>query len=81
MFQQSLATIEKRRQGKANANQKMAIKCQMNPRIFKRLDSEIIQIVQAVAVKIKSQLNPEITHVANGAAKNSVQADSPRNTK
>jgi hypothetical protein len=53
---------------------KIAAKCQAKPPIFNRLDSLAIQMVQAVAVSIKSQLNPEITQVAKGAAKNSGQA-------
>jgi hypothetical protein len=46
-----------------------------------RFDSLAIQIVQAVAVSIKSQLKPEITQVANGAAKNSLHAFSPPREK
>jgi hypothetical protein len=46
-----------------------------------RLDSMPIQTVHAVAVSIRSQLNPEITHVANGAAKNSLHAESPSREK
>ena len=60
---------------------KMAIKCQTKPFIFNLRDSTCIQIVHAVAVIMRSQLNPEITQVANGAAKNSGQATSPRNAK
>ena len=60
---------------------KMAQKCHTNPFIRSRLDSAAIQKVHAVAVKIKSQLKPEITHVAKGAAKNSLQAESPRYKK
>ncbi len=49
--------------------------------MFSRLDSTCIHTVQAAAVTIRSQLKPEITHVANGAAKNSDHAWSPRFTK
>ena len=49
----------------------------MKPRMPSRFDSLAIQIVHAVAVSIRSQLNPEITQVANGAEKNSPQACSP----
>jgi len=42
-----------------------------------RFDSLAIQMVQAVAVSIRSQLKPEITQVAKGATKNSPHACSP----
>jgi hypothetical protein len=45
------------------------------------LDSLAIHNVHAVAVSIKSQLNPEITHVAKGAAQNSGQPRSPARVK
>lgn len=60
---------------------KIATKCQTNPFIWSLLDSAAIHIVQAVAVRIKSQLKPAITQVAKGAAKNSAHAESPRYTK
>ena len=56
---------------------KIATKCQANPLIPNLLDSVAIQAVHAVAVNIRSQLKPEMTHVANGAAQNSGQAFGP----
>lgn len=56
----------------------MARKCQTKPGIFKRLASDFIQTVAAVAVINKSQVKPEMTHVAKGALKNSAHAVSPR---
>lgn len=57
------------------------MKCQRKPGIFNRPDSDIIQTVAAVAVISKSHVNPEITHVAKGATKNSLHAVSPRPEK
>jgi len=57
---------------------KIARKCQWKPGIFSRRDSDDIQIVHAAAVINKSHVNPEITQVAKGAAKNSGHAASPR---
>jgi hypothetical protein len=55
--------------------------CHPKPRMPRRLDSLTIQIVHPVAVSIRSQLNPEITQVAKGAAKNSPHARSPPRVK
>ena len=57
---------------------KIARKCQWKPGIFSRRASDDIQIVDAAAVINKSHVNPEITQVAKGAAKNSRHAASPR---
>ena len=56
-------------------------KCQPKPAIFKRLDSDFIQTVAAVAVISKSHVKPEMTQVAKGAEKNSLHAVSPRRVK
>ena len=60
---------------------KIARKCQWKPGIFSRRASDDIQIVHAAAVINKSHVNPEITQVAKGAAKNSCHAASPRREK
>jgi hypothetical protein len=52
---------------------KIPKKCQIKPFILSLLDSIPIQIVQTVAVMIKSQLNPEMTQVAKGADQNKGQ--------